>query len=119
MYYFPGEPILEPEVDLSAFLEKQRISDEAGPILSVAEKKADVDDDDIDTSLAHISSKVSHTTAVEATSKKGKVQEIAWDETLDEMTRDKKAAEATWGEFILSGFETTLRLTLSMCISRT
>ncbi|KAF9555110.1 hypothetical protein CPC08DRAFT_821270 [Agrocybe pediades] len=91
-----GEPIVEPEVDLSTFLEKQRISDEAGPILSVVSKKQDIDDDDIDTSLAHITSKPGHNSFVEASSKKGKVQEILWDETLDEMTRDKKAAEATW-----------------------
>ncbi|PPQ94353.1 hypothetical protein CVT25_000681 [Psilocybe cyanescens] len=89
-----GEPIVEPEVDLSAFLEKQKILDEAGPLLSVTEKK-DYDDDDVDTSLAHITSNPSHN-AAKALSKKGKVEQVAWDEELDEMSREKKAAEATW-----------------------
>ncbi|KAF8963260.1 hypothetical protein BDZ97DRAFT_1661830 [Flammula alnicola] len=89
-----GEPVVEPEVDLSTFLEKQRISDEAGPTLRVAEKK-DYDDEDVDTSLAHISSNPSRIPG-EAASKKGKVEQIAWDEELDEMNKEKKAAEATW-----------------------
>ncbi|KAF8890812.1 hypothetical protein CPB84DRAFT_1784587 [Gymnopilus junonius] len=89
-----GEPVVEPEVDLSAFLERQRISDEAGPSLRVAEKK-DYDENDVDTSLAHIVSKPSRVSS-QASSKKGKVEEIAWDEELDEMTREKQAAEATW-----------------------
>ncbi|KAF8174228.1 hypothetical protein BJ912DRAFT_1033864 [Pholiota molesta] len=89
-----GEPILEPEVDLSSFLERQRISDEAGPTLRAAEKK-DYDDDDVDTSLAHITSNASRS-ATQTASKKGKVEEITWDEDLDEMSRKKKAAEATW-----------------------
>ncbi|KAH9476722.1 hypothetical protein JR316_0010636 [Psilocybe cubensis] len=89
-----GEPVVEPEVDLSAFLEKQKISDDAGPLLSAIEKK-DYDDDDVDTSLAHITSKPTYT-ASQAVSKKGKVEQIVWDEELDEMSREKKAAEATW-----------------------
>ncbi|KAF9477435.1 hypothetical protein BDN70DRAFT_110633 [Pholiota conissans] len=89
-----GEPILEPEVDLSSFLERQRISDEAGPTLRTVEKK-DYDDDDVDTSLAHISSNPSRTIA-QTSSKKGKVEEITWDQDLDEMSREKQAAEATW-----------------------
>lgn len=93
-----GEPILEPEVDLSSFLERQRISDEPSAILNAAEEKKDYDEDDVDTSLAHISSNPSRSAAA-ASSKKGKVEEIAWDDELDEMTREKKAAEANWGEY--------------------
>ena len=66
--------------------------------MRVAETK-DYDEDDVDTSLAHIFSNNSRISA-QATSKKGKVEEIAWDETLDEMTREKQAAEATWGQHI-------------------
>jgi hypothetical protein len=95
MLNYSGEPILEPEVDLSSFLERQRISDEAGPTLRAAEKK-DYDDDDVDTSLSYITSSSSRVPAQTAP-KKGKIEEIAWDESLDEMTREKKAAEATWG----------------------
>ncbi|KAH9476602.1 hypothetical protein JR316_0010514 [Psilocybe cubensis] len=89
-----GEPILEPEVDLSSFLERQRISEEPSVILKVAEKK-DYDEDDVDTSLAHISSHPARR-AVAAPSKKGKVEQIVWDDELDEMTREKNAAEANW-----------------------
>ncbi|KIM42071.1 hypothetical protein M413DRAFT_445237 [Hebeloma cylindrosporum] len=89
-----GEPIVEPEVDLSAFLEKQRISDDIGPSIRIAEAK-DYDDDDVDTSLANITSK-SLGNPAQAASKKGKVEQIVWDEELDTMNREKKAAEATW-----------------------
>lgn len=99
---YTGEPIVEPEVDLSAFLEKQTISGETGPTMRVAETK-DYDEDDVDTSLAHISSNHSRISA-QGTSKKGKVEEIAWDETLDAMTREKQAAEATWGQHTYQDF---------------
>ncbi|CAA7264000.1 unnamed protein product [Cyclocybe aegerita] len=89
-----GEPILEPEVDLSSFLEKQRISEDVGPTLKVAEAK-DYDEADVDTSLAHISSNPTRY-KLEALSKKGKVEQIEWDGELDQMSKEKKAAEATW-----------------------
>ncbi|KJA26518.1 hypothetical protein HYPSUDRAFT_36230 [Hypholoma sublateritium FD-334 SS-4] len=89
-----GEPIVEPEVDLSTFLQKQLISEETGPAMRVAKTKY-YDEGDVDTSLAHISSNNSRMSA-QTISKKGKMEEIAWDETLDEMTREKQAAEATW-----------------------
>jgi len=89
-----GEPIVEPEVDLSAFLEKQRISDDIGPSLRIAETK-DYDDDDVDASLVHITSKSTRNPG-QASSKKGKVEQIVWDEELDTISREKKAAEATW-----------------------
>ena len=81
-------------MDLSAFLEKQRLSEEAGPTLRVAEKQ-DYDENDVDTSLAHITSNPSRVPVQQ--SKKGKVEAVAWDESLEEMSREKKAAEATWG----------------------
>ena len=95
-FLWAGEPIVEPEVDLSTFLEKQRISDDVGPSLRVAEAEDD-DNDDVDTSLAHITSK-SIGNPVQA-SRKGKVEQIVWDEELDTMNREKKAAEATRGKF--------------------
>ncbi|KIJ64369.1 hypothetical protein HYDPIDRAFT_28812 [Hydnomerulius pinastri MD-312] len=83
-----GEEIKEPEIDLSAFLEKQRISDSTlSPSSPPAE---DEDDDDIDPSLAHISSR----RQPPSQSKKGRIQTIEWDEKLDEMSREKAVAEA-------------------------
>ncbi|OBZ74737.1 hypothetical protein A0H81_05279 [Grifola frondosa] len=82
-----GEEIVEPEVDLSAFLERQRLS--PGP--SSAPPPPD-EDEDIDTSLAHISARPQSSVQ----SKKGRVQQIEWDPGLEEMSREKAAAEATW-----------------------
>lgn len=93
-----GEEEIEPEVDLSAFLERQRLS-EATPGPSSAPP---LEEEEVDETLAHISSKPQAPTS----SKKGKVQTIEWDETLDEMTREKAAAEATWG--VLSSFANLL-----------
>ncbi|KAG6867714.1 hypothetical protein C0993_011998 [Termitomyces sp. T159_Od127] len=83
-----GEPIVEPEVDLSAFLEKQRITD-AGPSIAPVDF---TDHEDVDTSLAHIGSQ---SRAVGQT-KKGKMEKIEWDEELENMSRDKASAEAAW-----------------------
>jgi hypothetical protein len=84
-----GEPIVEPEVDLSAFLERQRIS-ESGPSLPPAE---DVDEDDVDHTIAHISSHARPTAP-----QKGRVKQVEWDEELETMSREKASAEAAWGE---------------------
>ena len=84
-----GEPIVEPEVDLSSFLERQRLAVDVD--LLGAASKYDRNDEDIDVTLAHISS------YPHATPKKGKVEQIVWDEELDRMNQDKKAAEAAWG----------------------
>ncbi|KAI0742625.1 hypothetical protein C8Q80DRAFT_1273254 [Daedaleopsis nitida] len=81
-----GEEVVEPEVDLSAFLERQRLS----PQPSSAPPPPD-EDDDIDHSLAHIGRNALH----DAHSKKGRVQNIEWDAALEEMSREKAAAEAT------------------------
>ncbi|KAJ6477902.1 hypothetical protein C8R47DRAFT_644518 [Mycena vitilis] len=85
-----GEPEVEPEVDLSSFLQRQRISDVAGP--SVLPTMESTDDDDVDHSLAHISSGG----IKPVTSRKGKVEEIEWDDELDELEREKASAEAIW-----------------------
>ena len=88
-----GEPIVEPDVDLSYFLERQRLSDDVGPTFQVADR--DDVQHDVDKSLAHISSDPN----THLSSKKGKIQQIEWDEELDKMNREKKAAEATRGPF--------------------
>ncbi|KAJ6540494.1 hypothetical protein B0H19DRAFT_1175754 [Mycena capillaripes] len=85
-----GEPEVEPEVDLSSFLERQRISDAPGP--SVLPASEFVDEDDVDHSLAHISS----AGVKPAASRKGKVEQIEWDDELDELEREKASAEAIW-----------------------
>lgn len=84
---------MDPEVDLSTFMEKQRISEASGLLALPLENQND-DDDDVDHTLAHISS---HRTTA-APSKKGKVSQIKWDDELDELSREKASAEATWGE---------------------
>ncbi|GLB44303.1 hypothetical protein LshimejAT787_1602330 [Lyophyllum shimeji] len=84
-----GEPTVEPEVDLSSFLERQKMSDD-GPAAVPRER---TNDDDVDVTLAHIGS---GTRATAPLTRKGKVEEIAWDQELDELSREKAAAEATW-----------------------
>lgn len=85
-----GEEVVEPEVDLSAFLERQRL--EAQP--SSASPVPD-EDDDVDHTIAHIGTRQPSA----AQSKKGKVQQVEWDASLEEMRREKAAAEAKWGTF--------------------
>lgn len=87
-----GEPILEPEVDLSKFLERQRLDDNAGPTLKPPENQ--IDEDDVDQTLAHISGKG----LADPHSHKGKVQQIEWDRELEAMSQEKAAAEASRGE---------------------
>ncbi|KAG1807934.1 hypothetical protein EV424DRAFT_1575589 [Suillus variegatus] len=65
-----GEEIHEPEVDLSSFLARQRLSDVSDTTVVAAVPP--VDDDDIDHELAHISS-----------------------HQLEEMSREKAAADAS------------------------
>ncbi len=85
-----GEEVVEPEVDISSLLERQRLS--PGP--SVVSPASD-EDDDVDKSLAHIGGEG----RVLAQSKKGRVQQIEWDAELEELSREKAAAEATRGEY--------------------
>lgn len=81
---------MEPEVDLSSFLERQRLSEGKLPTVIPPEEE---DDSDIDTSL------VNHSLSPQAVanSKKGKVQHIEWDESLETLSREKANADATRG----------------------
>jgi hypothetical protein len=85
-----GEPIVEPEVDLSSFLEKQRISDDVGPSSHLAGEK-EGEEDDISAYLNSLKGRIT------PPSKKGKMQQIEWDDELEELDREKKAAEAARG----------------------
>lgn len=82
---------MEPEVDLSAFLARQRMEDLPDPLLI----SATVDDDDVDHSLAHITSNP----LAEHQSRKGKVRQIEWDPSLEEMQHDNNVAQAQSGEY--------------------
>ncbi|KAG2143642.1 hypothetical protein DEU56DRAFT_971844 [Suillus clintonianus] len=84
-----GEVISEPEIDLSSFLARQRLSDVSETTV-VALPQVD-DDDDIDHELAHISSY----RIPPPTSQKGLVRAIEWDAELEEMSREKAAADAS------------------------
>ena len=89
-YILVGEEIVEPEVDLSAFLERQRLSPQESSAPPPPEE-----DSEIDTSVASI---LPGRQGAPTQSKKGKVQQIEWDQSLEEMSREKAAAEAKWGE---------------------
>ncbi len=92
-----GEPIVEPEVYLSSFFERQRISDEKGASLGAEPVgQQDEDEDDVDHTLDHITSGTK-TNRQQVAPKKGKVQTLEWDEELESMAREKAAAEATKG----------------------
>ncbi|KAH9959882.1 hypothetical protein BJV74DRAFT_984271 [Russula compacta] len=83
-----GQLIVESEVDLSSFLARQRLEDApGGPLVSAT---VAVDDDDVDHSLAHITSNP----LAERHSRKGKVQQISWDASLEKMQHDKNVAQA-------------------------
>jgi hypothetical protein len=58
----------------------------------------DGDDDDVDHSLAHITSNPLR----ERQSRKGKVQQIEWDASLEEMQHDKNIAQAQSGPYHLN-----------------
>lgn len=80
---------MEPEVDLSSFLERQRLS--PGP--SVVAAPPAHDEDEVDPSLAHMVVGRS----ADANTKKGKMQEVQWDDSLERMSREKAAADAARG----------------------
>ncbi|CEL55638.1 hypothetical protein RSOLAG1IB_01650 [Rhizoctonia solani AG-1 IB] len=79
----------EPEVDLSEFVRKQRLDDEAGTSASVAVPKVE-QDDDIDHSLANFGSRAP------PESRKGRKGVIEWDDSLEAMKQEKEKAEAVW-----------------------
>ena len=55
------------------------------------------DDDDVDYSLAHITSKA----LGDHQSRKGKIQQIDWDASLEEMQHDNNIARAQSGAYCL------------------
>lgn len=57
-----------------------------------------VDDDDVDHELAHISS---HRNPP-STSQKGRIQTIEWGPELEEMSREKAAADASRGDLLIN-----------------
>ncbi|KAI9057570.1 hypothetical protein FKP32DRAFT_1681428 [Trametes sanguinea] len=83
-----GEEVVEPEVDLSSFLERQKLSDSAGPSTLLSPED---EEEDVDTSFAHITSNLKP----QSQTKKGKVQQIEWNAELEELSREKAAADAT------------------------
>ena len=83
---------MEPEVDLSSFLERQRLEgDEAVPALGQDEEE----EDDVDHALARLAPKGS---GEPSSSFKGKLQSIEVDDDLATMLREKEEADANRGE---------------------
>lgn len=89
-----GEEIKEPEVDLSSFLERQRLSSDL-PTMEPATN----DEDDVDTTITHLVFRPSAGSA--AGNKKGKVQAVEWDAGLEDLSREKAAADASRGMRII------------------
>ncbi|KAL5520439.1 hypothetical protein ACEPAG_9663 [Sanghuangporus baumii] len=85
-----GEEEVEPEVDLSTFLARQRLEDSEPPSSVLSISKEAEDDSDVDQSLAHLVPKSS----ISAHSRKGKIQSAEWNEELEEMRREKEIADA-------------------------
>ena len=85
-----GEEVVEPEVDLSAFLERQRLDAAPPPALSPPDES-----DGVDATLAHFLPK-----AHGAPSRKGQTHQIEWDAELERLSREKAAAEATRGALV-------------------
>ena len=81
---------MDPEVDLSAFLARQRLEDSSRPLFS---QPTNDKDDDVDPSLAHINP----ISCNKLPSRKGKVQQIEWDASLEEMEHNKNVAQARSG----------------------
>ncbi|KIY49158.1 hypothetical protein FISHEDRAFT_41945 [Fistulina hepatica ATCC 64428] len=82
------EPVAEAEVELSRFLEKQRISE--NPVVLAN----DNDEGEVDHALDHLFSN-----GKPGVPKKRRVQQIAWDDELDEIQRAKTSADAARGIF--------------------
>jgi hypothetical protein len=91
--FYVGEPIAEPEVDLSAFLARQRLQDDATPNSSSTPPLNEEALADIDASLAHIGTTKSRQLA-DGNDRKGKLQTLDWDEELEDMKREKNVADA-------------------------
>ncbi|KZT19587.1 hypothetical protein NEOLEDRAFT_1159014 [Neolentinus lepideus HHB14362 ss-1] len=81
-----GEVEQEPDVDLSFFLARQRLSPETGPSSSAPPPP----EEEVDESLDFLDGSRS-----KSKPKKGKVQIIEWDEQLEKMSREKAVADAS------------------------
>ena len=92
-YHDAGEEIKEPEVDLSNFLARQRLDDAVSP--SIPNPEVEPDEDEVDHSLTHLKFVGSQSAPKPM---KGRVQTIEWDEELENMSREKAAADANRGE---------------------
>lgn len=97
-----GEEIKEPEVDLSNFLARQRLDDAAGP--SVFEPVTEPGEDEVDHSLAHLKFIGSQSTRKPM---KGRVETVEWDEELENLSREKAAADANRGTKQMSSVRIT------------
>lgn len=97
-------------MDLSSFLEHQRLSDEKGSSLGSEPVAQLEDEDDVDHSLDHITSG-SKPKGQSTAPRKGKLETLEWNEELESLAREKAAAEATWGslEVLLWGEHKDLR----------
>lgn len=90
-----GEEIKEPEVDLSNFLARQRLDDVASS--SVLGLTTEPGEDEVDYSLAHLKSGGPQSQSARKLMK-GRVEMVEWDEELENMSREKAAADANRGE---------------------
>lgn len=88
-----GEEIKEPEVDLSEFLARQRLDDATSP--STFRSTNEPGGDEVDHSLAHLKFTGSKSTHKPA---KGRIETVEWGEELENMSREKAAADANRGE---------------------
>lgn len=85
---------MEPEVDLSSFLARQTL-DEADSVSLALGKTELSDDEDVDTSLEKLISKPSSSSRTGI--RKGNVQQIEWDDSLEKIRREKEIADANRG----------------------
>lgn len=81
-------------MDLSNFLERQRLTDEKEPSSRPELIGQLEDEDDVDHTLDHL---MLSTRRQQGAQKKGKIEALEWDNELESMAREKAAAEATWG----------------------
>ena len=95
---------MEPEVDLSSFLEKQR---RLPPQLEPPAPPPPQDNDEIDQSVAALNL---HGRGGAENDRKGKAKQIEWDSTLEELSREKAAADATRGTVVLGSSVSALTL---------
>jgi hypothetical protein len=74
---------------------------------------ATANDDDVDHSLAHITSDQ----FADRQSRKGKIQHIDWDASLEEMQHDNNIARAQSGAYYINGLSTNIYVWLDEYLS--